>query len=305
MPRIYLDHNASTPLAAEAFAAMKPYLSDWVGNASSLHWAGAEAKEAIEIARAQVARLIGVLPKEMTFTSGATESINSVLRGIFQPSKRKKTIRLNSAYRSPQYNQNLRDQDRTVAKASTHMEGMAADITIAGVDGKYLWEALRAKNCCGVGWYGRSSVHVDTGPARFWTGATSKVNTNISDHNKKILLRSDRDIYRAGDTMDLFIVRITEYPIGVKPQFKLVEVTDDKEKIIKKFRPQFTNLAKESKKSCLILQRREEGRKIAWQIPEKVGALREAPLHVRVDFCNKPHEEMPDFTLSNRIEIRS
>ncbi len=90
MRHVYLDHNATTPLASEVFAAMKPYLSGWVGNASSLHWAGASAKQAIEKARGQVATLINALPKEIVFTSGSTESINQVLKGIFAPRNRKK-----------------------------------------------------------------------------------------------------------------------------------------------------------------------------------------------------------------------
>jgi cysteine desulfurase len=90
MPKIYLDHNATTPLASEAYEAMKPYLEGWVGNASSLHWAGESAKAALEKARGQVAHLIGALPKEILFTSGATESINAVLKGLFPPHRRKK-----------------------------------------------------------------------------------------------------------------------------------------------------------------------------------------------------------------------
>ena len=68
-----------------------------------------------------------------------------------------KTIRLDSAYRSPLYNEELRDKGRTVAKASTHMEGMAADITIPGVKGYLIWQQLRSKN------YKRSFVSVFRG----------------------------------------------------------------------------------------------------------------------------------------------
>lgn len=97
MRRIYLDHNATTPLDVEVLAAMKPYLSGWVGNASSLHWAGAAAKHAIEKARIQVAGFINALPKELIFTSGATESVNHVLKGIFSPRNRKKNHLIISA----------------------------------------------------------------------------------------------------------------------------------------------------------------------------------------------------------------
>jgi uncharacterized protein YcbK (DUF882 family) len=219
--------------------------------------------------------------------------------------KGKQTIRLDSAYRSPTSNKDLRDQGRIVAKASTHMEGMAVDITIAGVSGKHLWKSLREKNCCGVGWYGKHSVHVDTGPARFWTGATSKVKTDISEHNKKILLRTDRDIYLVDEEMELFITRITEYPIGVHRDFHLVTLDENgNERKIDKFRPNFPNRSGGTKGSCVMIQKREDARQIRWQIPKAVGTRQVAPAHIRIDFCNKTHQDMPDYTLSNRIEVR-
>ncbi len=82
---IYLDHNATTPLATEALVAMQPYLTEGYGNAASIHWAGTRAKEGLERARERVAALIGANPKEIVFTSGATESINTALKGAFRP----------------------------------------------------------------------------------------------------------------------------------------------------------------------------------------------------------------------------
>lgn len=80
MARIYLDHNATTPLRPEARAAMLHVLDEAFGNPSSTHWAGAEARDALEAARGQVAGLLGVAPETLVFTSGATESNNTVLR---------------------------------------------------------------------------------------------------------------------------------------------------------------------------------------------------------------------------------
>lgn len=79
---IYLDHNATTPLAAEALEAMLPYLTDLYGNAASQHRFGQRARQATEQARAQVADLIGASPSEVVFTSGATESLNLALKGL-------------------------------------------------------------------------------------------------------------------------------------------------------------------------------------------------------------------------------
>ena len=80
---IYLDFNASTPIAPEAVEAMRPFLTDHYGNPSSLHWAGMPAKDALEKARTQVAGLLGCDPTEVVFTSGGSESNNHAIQGIF------------------------------------------------------------------------------------------------------------------------------------------------------------------------------------------------------------------------------
>ena len=65
---IYLDHNATTPIAPEVLDAMLPYLTRSFGNPSSDHSLGQEARRAVELARTQVAALIGASPDEITFT---------------------------------------------------------------------------------------------------------------------------------------------------------------------------------------------------------------------------------------------
>jgi len=87
MRRVYFDNNATTPLAPEVFEAMRPYLVEDFGNASSIHWYGQRAKAAIETAREQVARLINARPSEIVFTSGGTESDNTSLLGIVEASR--------------------------------------------------------------------------------------------------------------------------------------------------------------------------------------------------------------------------
>ena len=78
---IYLDHNATTPVAPEVLDAMLPYLKQQYGNPSSDHPLGHRAHEAVEDAREQVASLIGATPAEIVFTSGGTESNNLAIRG--------------------------------------------------------------------------------------------------------------------------------------------------------------------------------------------------------------------------------
>jgi cysteine desulfurase len=79
-PRIYLDHNATTPLDPEARAAMLPYLGERFGNPSSVHAAGRLARDAVEAARGEVATLLGGRPEEIVFVSGGTEADNLALR---------------------------------------------------------------------------------------------------------------------------------------------------------------------------------------------------------------------------------
>ncbi len=82
MPRIYLDHNATTPVEPAVLDAMLPYFSADFANAASIHTPGQRARAAVETAREQVAALIGARPQEIVFTSGGTESDNHAIFGI-------------------------------------------------------------------------------------------------------------------------------------------------------------------------------------------------------------------------------
>jgi len=82
MPRVYLDHNATTPVEPEVLQAMLPYLSGEFGNAASIHTPGQRARAAVETAREQVAALVGARSQEVVFTSGGTESDNHAIFGI-------------------------------------------------------------------------------------------------------------------------------------------------------------------------------------------------------------------------------
>lgn len=87
MPRVYLDNNATTPVAPEVTEAMLPYLRGDFGNASSVHWYGQRAREAVERAREQVASLISAQPAEIVFTSGGTESDNMAVLGAVEAAR--------------------------------------------------------------------------------------------------------------------------------------------------------------------------------------------------------------------------
>ena len=82
---VYLDHNATTPCDPRVVDAMLPYFTNDFGNASSRnHSFGWKAEEGVDYAREQVARLIGADPKEIIFTSGATEADNLGIKGVYE-----------------------------------------------------------------------------------------------------------------------------------------------------------------------------------------------------------------------------
>ena len=82
MMNAYFDHNATTRIDDEVLAAMLPYLRDEYGNASSRHDAGTRARKAINLAREQVAALVGVHPAQVVFVSGGTEANNMFIKGM-------------------------------------------------------------------------------------------------------------------------------------------------------------------------------------------------------------------------------
>jgi cysteine desulfurase len=82
MRRVYMDHNATTPVHPEVLEAMMPFFRDQFGNASSIHWAGREVKKYLDEARENVASLMNADPQEIIFTGCGTESDNMAIKGV-------------------------------------------------------------------------------------------------------------------------------------------------------------------------------------------------------------------------------
>jgi len=122
--RIYLDFNASTPIAPEVRAAMARMIEEPYGNPSSSHWAGRPAKEAIENARAQVARLLGCKPSEIVFTSGGSEANNHALKGVFYAANRRDVHIVTTRIEHP-----------AVINPCRFLEKLGAHVTYLPVDG--------------------------------------------------------------------------------------------------------------------------------------------------------------------------
>ena len=116
---VYLDYNATTPCDKRVVEAMLPFFTRHFGNAASRsHPFGWEADEGVEFAREQVAKLVGAEPKEIVFTSGATESDNLALKGVYQAysGKGNHIITVNTEHKA-------------VLDTCRHLEKEGADVT--------------------------------------------------------------------------------------------------------------------------------------------------------------------------------
>ncbi len=134
--KIYLDNNSTTPCDPRVVDAMLPYFHDHFGNAASRsHPFGWEAEEGVDYAREQVAKLINVDSKEIIFTSGATESDNLALKGVFEMYSRKGNHIIT-----------LQTEHKAVLDSCKKLEKLGADVTYLSVnrDGRVDLETLEA-----------------------------------------------------------------------------------------------------------------------------------------------------------------
>jgi cysteine desulfurase len=125
---VYLDYNATTPCDPSVLQAMLPYFSEQFGNAASRsHRFGWQAEEAVEISREQVASLIGAEPKEIVFTSGATESDNLAIKGIWERFAGRGNHILT-----------VSTEHKAVLDSCRHLQKLGASVTYLPVDGEGL-----------------------------------------------------------------------------------------------------------------------------------------------------------------------
>lgn len=101
MTQIYFDHSATTPLDPRVVESMLPFYGSEFGNPSSLHWAGQQAKQAIDEGRRQVAELFHASPDEIVFTASGTESDNMVLKGVASQYKPQDCHIITSSFEHP------------------------------------------------------------------------------------------------------------------------------------------------------------------------------------------------------------
>jgi cysteine desulfurase len=122
--QIYLDYNASTPIAPEVGALMREVMDGPFGNPSSLHWSGAPAREIVDQARSKVAGLLNCTPDEVVFTSGGSEANNLALKGTFFTSKRARRHIITTQVEHP-----------AIVEPCRFLQRLGAQITWLPVDG--------------------------------------------------------------------------------------------------------------------------------------------------------------------------
>lgn len=127
MRPIYLDYNASTPIAPEVADLMQGALNRAFGNPSSMHWAGEPARQLIDTARRQVADLVGCGPAEIVFTSGGSEANNLAIKGVFFSSPKRPVHIVTTAVEHP-----------AVSSPCAFLETLGASVTRLPVDGNGL-----------------------------------------------------------------------------------------------------------------------------------------------------------------------
>ena len=123
MSDIYLDYNATTPLDPQVAQAMLPYLRGLFGNPSSGHAFGRAAREGVELARRQVAQLLGCRTEDLVFTSGGTEANNHAIKGVVGAYRERGNHIITSAVEHP-----------AVTEVCRYLEGQGCRITYLPVD---------------------------------------------------------------------------------------------------------------------------------------------------------------------------
>lgn len=205
-----------------------------------------------------------------------------------------KLISIESSYRSTEYNDGIRTKGANAARTSTHIDGMALDFWIEGVNSRKLWEAICREKCCGAGYYGGKDIHLDVGRPRFWEATTSGTKSRKPDNNRHIYLSTDFDRYRPKEKIRLSLSGVSTFGFGVYPILFFHSTVDSGKPIAE------AEIETEDSSSCIRINDHKASRFLFVSIPDDLSAGR---YMIHLDFCAKPFAAMPDQTLSHPIEV--
>ncbi len=205
------------------------------------------------------------------------------------------TIHIESAYRSPEYNNKIRAMGNNAARTSTHMDGIALDFWLEGVEGKKIWETIKARNCGGIGHYGGKTVHFDAGRPRFWQAATSGTRSKKPDENRHLYLSTDFDRYAPMEHLRLSLSSLSNFAFGVGPEVELYRSGNHTRALAALPLDQAEN------GDCHMIGSRKLSRFLTTTLPAN---LPPGQYQLKLNFCNRPFANMPDEAFSNPIEIR-
>lgn len=198
---------------------------------------------------------------------------------------------LMSGYRSPDYNQDLKQQGRQVAGGSLHTEGLAADVAFPRPLLRSLWMQVRNLDCCGVGFYAKEGfLHVDVGRPRFWEATTSRVDENLSAGNARLFARTEYDRYECGESITVRLHALTVPPVRIS---HTAQVVPEKGTVL----AAIVDGDEPERDGCLEIG--ASGGKV-----RLVGVDAAVRGHVELHTCGPRSEKTPDTVETNPIEIR-
>ncbi|MBX7148937.1 DUF882 domain-containing protein [bacterium] len=199
---------------------------------------------------------------------------------------------IDSGYRSPTHNENLRKKGKLAGQTSYHIEAMAADLGIDRKTSQKIWEELREFKYGGVGFYGSGELHVDSGKPRFWDAATALPKDKSPPENRNIYLNVDYDVYQSGENVKLTFTGVSDFPFGVKRQMSLLR-GGKKEKI----EPLYKSV---SSGDCVVIQNRTEAHGITLQLADD---LKNGEYEIEAEFCDPKTQKMPEKIFSRVFKI--